>query len=251
MSGANDQEELPWFTISATGIYVWESMILNSREKIGKLVDHCRAQLNAAAIADTLDLLGLHNQVLAQGISPLDSSMVLCGLARVGLYMPVYHDDEDMRVYEKEIALVDSLQSGDVAVLICHGNSRISPWGELLSERSSYLGAAGCLTDGCIRDSNKILELKFPVYAGGTNPSDTKYRGKMIMSDVPGEIGGVRVERGDMVFGDIDGIVIVPHKLIGEVAEKALEKVSAENKVRDEIRQGHSLVDIFARHKIL
>lgn len=224
---------------------------MTSDEHVRNLVNTCKEQLYAAVIADTLDLLGLHNQILVPGIKPLDSSLVLCGLARVGLYMPVYHDDEDMRVYEHEISMVDSLQPGEVAVLVCHGNQRIAPWGELLSERSSYLGAAGCLTDGCIRDTNRILDLKFPVFSNGSNPSDTKYRGKMMMSDVPGEIGGVRVESGDLVFGDIDGIVIVPRKFVGEVVEKALEKVTAENTVRDEIRDGEALVDIFARYQIL
>jgi 4-hydroxy-4-methyl-2-oxoglutarate aldolase len=211
----------------------------------------CKTQLYSAVIADTLDSLGFHHQILRPGLKALDASLVLCGFARVGLYMPVYHDDEDMRVYEKESALVDSLNAGDVAVLVCHGNQRISPWGELLSERSRHLGAAGCLTDGCVRDVRQINDLKFPVYASGTNPADTKYRGKMMMSDVPGEIGGVAVARGDLVFGDYDGVVIIPKDAIGRVVDKALEKVSAENTVRDEIRTGQALVDIFARHHIL
>lgn len=224
---------------------------MTSKSDKNDLVSTCKQQLYAAVIADTLDSLGYHNQIVTPGIKALDPTLSLCGMARVGLYMPVYHDDEDMRVYEKEIALVDSLQQEEVAVLVCHGNQRISPWGELLSERAAFLGAAGCLTDGCIRDSDKILEMKFPVYSNGTNPADTKYRGKMMMSDVPGEIGGVRVESGDMVFGDIDGIVIIPQKIIRETVEKALQKVAAENTVRDEIRKGEPLADIFARHKIL
>lgn len=216
-----------------------------------QLIEICKEKLYSAVIADTLDAFGLHNQVLKPGIKALDPTLILCGLARVGLYMPVYHDDENINVYEKEIALVDSLQQGEVAVLVCHDNQRISPWGELLSERSTYLGAAGCLTDGCVRDSKQIVDLKFPVYSNGTNPSDTKYRGKMMMSDVPGEIGGVAVERGDLVFGDNDGIVIIPNKIVKEVVEKSLEKVSAENTVRDEIHRGDTLVDIFDRHQIL
>jgi 4-hydroxy-4-methyl-2-oxoglutarate aldolase len=129
--------------------------------------------------------------------------------------------------------------------------SSTSPWGELLSERSRYLGAAGCLTDGSVRDTNRIRDLKFPVYSGGTNPMDTKYRGKLMLYDVPGEICGARVESGDLVFGDVDGTVIVPKAVMREALGKALEKVAAENVVRDEIRAGHSLVDIFDRHGIL
>ena len=215
------------------------------------LISLCHDQLYSAVLADTLDSLGLHDQIAFPGIQPLDQNTNVCGFARVGLYMPVYHDDENMRVYENEIAFVDSLEVGDVAVLVCHGNKRISPWGELLSERSAYLGAAGCVTDGCIRDSRQIRDLKFPVYAAGTNPADTKYRGKMMMYDVPGEIGGVSVAQGDLVFGDTDGIIVIPSQSISQVVNQALSKVSAENTVRDEIRAGDTLVDIFSRHKIL
>jgi regulator of RNase E activity RraA len=207
--------------------------------------------LNAAAIADALDSFGYHDQVLAPGIKAIDPGVVLCGLARVGIYMPLYHDDENTRVYEYEIALVDSLQPEEVPVLCCHGLQRISPWGELLSERSRYLGAAGMLTDGSVRDSSRIRALQFPVYTAATNPMDTKYRGKLVLYDVPGEICGVRVESGDLVFGDVDGTVIVPKRAMREVVGKALEKVAAENVVRDEIRAGGRLVDIFERHGIL
>ena len=96
-----------------------------------------------------------------------------------------------------------------------------------------------------------IREMKFPVFSKGTNPVDTKFRGKMMMADVPGEIGDVRIESGDLVFGDNDGIVIVPSDIISEVANKALEKVSSENTVRDEIKEGNKLTDIFEKHGIL
>jgi 4-hydroxy-4-methyl-2-oxoglutarate aldolase len=220
-------------------------------DDIAGLVRDSRERLNSAAISDSLDSFGYHHQVLAPGIRAVDPSLVLCGLARVGLYMPIYHDDENTNVYEHEIALVDSLRKDEVPVVICHGLTRISPWGELLSTRASYLGAAGILTDGSVRDSRLIREMKFPCYSAATNPVDTKYRGKLMLYDVPGEIAGVRIESGDLVFGDLDGTVVVPRAVLGEVLDKALAKVSAENVVRDEIRAGGSLVDIFARHGIL
>lgn len=224
---------------------------MDAKNDINALVQECRARLNAAAIADSLDSFGYHNQVLSPGIKAVDPSLVLCGFARVGIYMPLYHDDENTKVYEYEIALVDSLQPEEVPVLCCHGIDRIAPWGELLSERSHYLGAAGMLTDGCVRDTTRIRALKFPVYSAGTNPMDTKYRGKLMLYDVPGEIGGVRIESGDLVFGDVDGTVIVPSAVMRDALGKALEKVAAENVVRDEIRAGGKLVDIFERHGIL
>ena len=76
-------------------------------------------------------------------------------------------DDEHVKVYEHEIALVDSLKENEVAVLCCHGNKKIAPWGELLSTRASYLKSAGCLTDGCVRDADMIREMNFPVFSKG------------------------------------------------------------------------------------
>ena len=214
-------------------------------------IDVYKKNLYSAVIADTLDSLGYHKQVLKPGIKSLDPSVKICGLARVGLYMPIYHDDENVNVYEHEIALVDSLKENEVAVLCCHGNEKIAPWGELLSTRASYLKSAGCLTDGCIRDADMIKEMNFPVFSKGTNPVDTKFRGKMMMADVPGEIADVRIESRDLVFGDNDGVVIVPANIIEEVTKKALEKVSSENTVRDEIKKGEKLTDIFEKHGIL
>ena len=210
-----------------------------------------KTKLYSAVLADTLDSLGYHKQTLTPGIKSIKPDVIICGLARVGLYMPIYHDDENTNVYEHEIALIDSLRENEIAVLCCHGNEKIAPWGELLSTRATYLKSAGCLTDGCVRDTKMINEIGFPVFAKGTNPVDTKFRGKMMMADVPGEIANVYVESGDLVFGDNDGVVIVPSKVIDEVIRKALEKVSSENTVRDELKKGDSLTAVFEKHKIL
>ncbi|MEZ5931145.1 MAG: RraA family protein [Alphaproteobacteria bacterium] len=211
----------------------------------------CRAELYSPVLADTLDGLGFRRQSPAAPLALLDPETVLCGLARVGLYMPVYHDDEALDVYGIEIELVDSLKPDELPVLVCHGNTRIAPWGELLSTRARHLGAAGCLTDGAVRDVRQIRAMNFPVASAATSPVDTRYRGKMMMYDVPGEIGGVAVESGDLVFADIDGVVIVPAARILETVNAALAKARLETTVRDELLRGDSLATVFARHRIL
>ena len=214
-------------------------------------IDVYKKNLYSAVIADTLDSLGYHKQVLTPGITSLDPNVKICGLARVGLYMPISHDDEHVNVYEHEIALVDSLQENEVAVLCCHGNKKIAPWGELLSTRASYLKSAGCLTDGCVRDADMIRKMNFPVFSKGTNPVDTKFRGKLMWYDVPGKIQGVNIKSGDLVFGDVDGVVVVPGEHVESVLEKAFQKVSQENVVRQDLQNGHTLEQIFANHGIL
>ena len=182
---------------------------------------------------------------------PLDESLVLCGRARTGLYMPVYHDDAELDVYEHEIALVDDLKPGEVAVFSCAGNSRIAPWGELLSTAANARGAVGCVTDGLVRDVRLIREIGFPVFAGGIGPLDTKTRAKMMMADVPAEIGKARIEPGDIMFGDVDGVVAIPKARAEEVLKIAMEKVASENSVRDELAAGASLKDVFDKYGIL
>ena len=121
-----------------------------------------KTKLYSAVLADTLDSLGYHKQTLTPGIKSIKPDVIICGLARVGLYMPIYHDDENTNVYEHEITLIDSLKENEIAVLCCHGNEKIAPWGELLSTRATYLKSAGCLTDGCVRDTKMINEIGEP-----------------------------------------------------------------------------------------
>jgi regulator of RNase E activity RraA len=230
-----------------------ETRMLNraSREQEAELLEICRAELYSAVVADTLDGFGLHDQSVTPSLTPLDDSHVLCGRVRIGVFMPVFHDSPELNVYEHEIELIDSLQPGDVPVVVCGTGSTIAPWGELLTTRARYLGAAGCITDGCVRDVRRIREYGFPVFCGGMHPTDTKHRGKMMAVDVPARLGGVKIESGDLVIGDVDGIVFVPRLIVDDVVAKALEKVRTENLFRDDLIRGDSLGQVFARYGIL
>jgi len=137
-------------------------------------------------------------------------------------------------------------------VLACGGpTERIAPWGELLATASQARGAAGCITDGLVRDIKQIRAMHFPVFHGGIGPLDTKGRARMMERDTPIECAGVRVMSGDIVFGDADGVVIIPNEHAEVVIAKALEKAQGENTTRDELRQGQLLAEVFARHGIL
>lgn len=216
-----------------------------------KLIAKVRTKLYSGVISDVLDGLGNMHHALAPKIRPLDDSLVLFGPARTALYMPVYHVEAGSNPYELEIALVDSLRQDDVAVLACPREERIGPWGELLTTAAHARGAAGCVTDGLVRDVRLIRQMRFPVFAGGIGPLDSKGRGMVMAVDVPVECGGVPIRPGDWVFGDVDGVVIVPAKLAERAIELSLEKVLAENTVREELAAGENLAVVFARHGIL
>jgi regulator of RNase E activity RraA len=210
-----------------------------------------RQRLYTAVLSDVLDSLGYRHQVLPPGVRPLDDRLVLCGRARTGLYRDVYHVPPGHNPYELEIALIDDLRPGDVAVLACGGSGRIAPWGELLTTASRARGAQGCVTDGLVRDVKAIRELAFPVFHGGVGPLDSKGRGEVCAIDVPVECAGVAVNPGDLVFGDADGVLVVPQPVVKRTLELALDKVEGENRTRDELLQGAKLADVFRKYGVL
>jgi 4-hydroxy-4-methyl-2-oxoglutarate aldolase len=208
--------------------------------------------LSAAILSDVMDGLGLRNQAVRPFVRPLDEALTLIGRARTGLYMPVYSVREGENPYEVEMALVDDLMPGDVAVLACGGpTERIAPWGELLSTACVARDAAGCVTDGLVRDVRHIREMRFPVFHGGIGPLDTKGRARMVERDIAVECAGVAVKSGDLVFGDADGVVFIPIERAEEVVARAREKASGENKTRDALLKGEKLTQVYARYGIL
>lgn len=210
-----------------------------------------RERLYTAVISDTLDSLGARKQALGPSIRPLSDDSVVVGRARTGLYAEVYHVVPDENPYELEMALVDSLGQDDVCVLCCNSSPRLAPWGELLSTAAQVRGAAGCITDGMVRDVKAIRTMGFPVFHGGIGPLDSKGRGKVIAIDVPVELDGVLVKPGDLVVADCDGVVIVPRAAEAEVIAAALKKTSAEDETRDALRRGESLRSVFRRFGVL
>lgn len=208
--------------------------------------------VTASILSDIMDSLGLGRRAMAPFVRPLDDTLVLVGRARTGLYMPAYGVRDGENPYEVEIALVDDLKPGEVIVLACNGpTDRIAPWGELLSTAATARGAAGCVTDGLVRDVRQIREMGFAVFHGGIGPLDTKGRARMVERDVRVECGGVSIESGDLVFGDVDGVVVVPRDAEDRVMALALAKVTGENHTRDALLAGESLASVFSRLGIL
>jgi len=210
-----------------------------------------RQHLFTAVLSDCLDAAGYRNQAMQARIRPLDEALVLCGRARTALYMDVYDAPEGENPYELEIQLVDDLTADEVPVFACGASGRIAPWGELLSTAARARGAAGVVMDGLTRDVRAIREMQFPVFAGGIGPLDSKGRGKVMAVDVPVEVAGARVAPGDLVFGDADGVVVVPRAAEAEVIAMALAKVAGENATREALARGEKLADVFKRHGIL
>ena len=220
------------------------------RNDTGFLAD-IRKRLYTAVLSDVLDELGYRQQAFPPSIRPLDDALVLAGFARTGVYRAVYRVVPDQNSYELEMALIDDLKPDQVAVFGCGGSTRIAPWGELLSTAARARGAAGCVTDGMVRDIRAIRTMKFPVFHGGIAPLDSKGRGMVAEIDVPIECAGVSIEPGDLIVGDADGVVVVPRAVEDEALTHAFAKVTGEDHTRDELAAGASLKEVFAKYRVL
>jgi 4-hydroxy-4-methyl-2-oxoglutarate aldolase len=208
--------------------------------------------LYTAVLSDVLDGMGFPNQALRPFVRPLDETLSFVGRARTGLYANAYSVLDGENPYELEIRLVDDLKAGDVAVIACDGpTDRMAPWGELLTTAAIARGAVACVTDGLVRDVRHIRAMKFPVFHGGIGPLDSKGRCRMIEMDRPIVCAGVKVATGDTIFGDVDGVIAIPQAIAEEAFAKAIDKVSRENRTRDELRAGRLLSEVYAKYGVL
>jgi len=214
-----------------------------------ELFEMMKEKLYAAVISDALDQVGYRNQTMHHDIRPLYMEAVAVGRAMPVLCVDVYEVPD--QPYQMEIAAVDSLKPNDVLVCSTNYSTRNCFWGELLSTAARVRGARGAIVEGFIRDIKQIIEMQFPVFMTGISPVDSSGRGDVIAYNVPIECGGVKVNPGDIVFGDYDGVVVIPKKVENKVIEAALEKVSGENRTRDELLKGLTLKAVYDKYGIL
>jgi len=205
-----------------------------------------REKLFTAAVGDVLDAMGLRRQFLPPAIQPLHPDMVVLGRA-----MPVLEADcFDDAGFGLMLHALDDLKPNEVYIA-SGGTPRYALWGELMSTRAMKLGAAGAVLNGYSRDTKGILALNFPTFSYGRYAQDQSCRGKVVDFRVPIEMDAVRVMPGDIVFGDLDGVLIVPKEAEREAITRALEKASAENGVRAAIENGMSTVDAFRNFGVM
>jgi len=214
-----------------------------------------RKELYTAVVGDIMDKLGFLHQFLPPQIKPLRDDYFVVGRAMPVLEADVLNETSDHNpVLNKPFGLMlealDDLKKNEV--YICTGSSpRYALWGELMSTRAMKLGAAGTVVDGYSRDTRGILELGFPTFSYGRYAQDQAPRGKVIDFRVPLEIKGVRVNPGDIVLGDIDGVCIVPKEAEKEVFRLAIEKARGEKMVQKKIEEGMSAKEAFEKYGIM
>src|SRR4029077_14073305 len=179
-------------------------------------------------------------------LRPLREGWILFG--RAATLSAVTVGAEPERPYATELDCVAALRPGGVLVATTNGDRSSALWGELLSTSARAHGAVGAVIDGLTRDATKIVAMGFPVFAAGFCPLDSKGRLDGVSFGEPIQIGDCVVRPGDWVFGDIDGLVVVPAELADQAFPRALGKVRGENRVRAELAKGRSAREVFEQY---
>ncbi len=222
-----------------------------------ELFDLARRELYTAVVGDVMDTMGLQRQFLPPEIRPLQAGMVLIGRAMTVLEADVFalqaensHNPLMAKPFGLMLEALDDLKPGEI--YICSGASpTYALWGELMSVRAMKLGAGGAVLDGYSRDTHGILALNFPTFSYGAYAQDQGPRGKVIDYRVPLEIGAVRVQPGEIVFGDLDGVCVVPREAEQEVFARSVEKARGEKLVRQAIEAGMGAAEAFLKYGIM
>jgi len=212
-------------------------------------LEELRRVMTSAVVCDALDAEGFPHQSPRVPLRPLTADHSLVGRCRTTLWADMYHVDP--RPYELELQAVDDCRPDDVIIAAAGGSMRSGIWGELLTAAARNAGCVGVIVDGAVRDTRRVREMGFPVFARGTCPYDSRDRQRVIDIGVPVEIAGVRFEPGDLVIGDADGIAVVPRRIEAAVIRRAWAKVHAETRMRAAIEGGMRASDAFKEFGIL
>ncbi len=221
-----------------------------------------KEKLYTPVVGDILDQMGYTHQFLPAEIRPLaalvpvqcfaaqgepDNRLKMAGYACTVLENDVYGAQEKPFGYLTEA--LDQLRPNEIYVATGAHNSAL--WGELLTTTAKARGAAGAVVDGFTRDTPQVLGLNWPVFARNCWAQDSSVRTYVYDFRCTIEIGQVTIHDGDLVFGDVDGVLIIPKEVAEEVLEKALEKAAGEKTVRKAIENGMSATEAFATFGIL
>ncbi|HEX5153191.1 MAG TPA: RraA family protein [Parafilimonas sp.] len=213
-----------------------------------ELFDLIETELYTPVAGDILDELGYYHQFLPQSVQPMRLQDKLAGRAMPVLMIDVFGPQK--KPFGKLTEALDQLRKGEIHIAT-GGTMRCAYWGEILTATASMRGARGAVIDGYHRDTPRILEQYWPVFSRGRYAQDSSVRTQVADYRCDIEIQGVWISPGDLVFGDMDGVLIIPQKVEREVITRAIKKARGEKLVRKEIENGMSSTAAFAKYGIL
>lgn len=202
--------------------------------------------LYTGAVSDVLDSLGFRQQVLPYYIMPLALEMVVAGPAFTGQGYPVSDIRKDDSV--TRIRMLESIKPGTVSVWSSAGHFESAHWGEIMSNAARERGCTGAVVDGGLRDTRFVLTMGFPVFCRFRCSASSIGRWEIREWMVPVTIGDTIIHPDDFVFGDCDGVVVIPKTLTVEVLVKTEEIVKRENGMRADLAKGLTVSEVYGKH---
>jgi 4-hydroxy-4-methyl-2-oxoglutarate aldolase len=223
---------------------------MSSAERAGFAQQPGDDKLTSAMLSDSLDAAGLRSQVLERRLAPLAPGSRAFGRAWTVRFEPSTTDDP-VDPYGAAIDYISGIQAGEIAIIGTGQSNDSAFWGELFSAAAIGAGAVGVVTDGNLRDTEKIVGLGFPAFSLSRRPID--YRARMRVVETGGTVllCGVEIAAGDLVLADDDGVVVVPRSREDEVIVLARARAASETTVLAELLAGETLRAVWDRHGIL
>ncbi|MFM0125922.1 RraA family protein [Paraburkholderia sp. RL18-101-BIB-B] len=194
------------------------------------------SRMDTTTISDALDKLGIAGQCL--GIAPLDPTFRMAGPAFTVRYVPCGVHGGTVGDY------IDDLPEGTVVTLDNQQRVNATVWGDILTIVATRKHLGGTVIDGVCRDAPRAIEMRYPIFSRGTYMRTGKDRVAVDAVQCTVSIGGVRVNPGDLLVGDRDGVVAVPKERFEQVAEVAQRIDEAENRIREAIERGERLDEV-------
>jgi 4-hydroxy-4-methyl-2-oxoglutarate aldolase len=207
-------------------------------------------RLTAAMMSDSLDEAGYPGQVLRTRLAPLAPGSRALGRAITVQFAPSPEFDP-VDPYREVIAFMEQIRPGHLVVVATADSNHAAFWGELFSAAALGAGAVGVVTDGNLRDTERIPALGFPAFCRSRSPLDMRGRVRVVASRRPVSLGGVEIVDGSLVIADDDGVAVVPEAAEADVLELARRRATTESTVLAELLAGSGLGDVWSRHRVL
>lgn len=217
-------------------------------EDLNKIFCEMKKKLYTPVVGDILDEMGYTHQFLPQSIKPLRPDMKMAGIAMTVLMTDVFGVQE--KPFGRLCECLDQIEENEIYIA-AGGTRRCAYWGELLTATAKSRKGNGAVVDGWHRDTPQVLEQDWPVFSMGSYAQDSSVRTQVIDFRCPIEIGQVCITSGDYIFGDQDGVLVIPKEAAMEVIHRALEKAAKEKELRRAVESGMRVSDAFKIYGVL
>lgn len=212
-----------------------------------ELFEICKKELYTGVLCDMLDTIGYSHQYLPREIQSLRPTDIMVGRAYPTIICDVYGEQKEPLGLLAEA--IDNIKEDEIYI-VTGGDRRCSYFGEIMTARIKANKGIGAVIDGYMRDTTQVLEQDFPVFSMGRDAQGSAYRNQVIAYRVPVEIGNIKINPGDLVFGDIDGVVIIPKEIEIQAITITLDKVRGEKDTREAIDKGMSAVEAMNQYGV-